>query len=224
MRGLNSQRGMSMVEVLLAVSVAVLMLASMTRLMGDARQEMRAQAAADNIRSFQTAAQQYYEANSEALLAAMADGSNAGDYCRLNVDEDGDGGTAAYSTSRHTCAFDVSWLKAKLLLGENFRESTAQGEHLVAILRHIHDDDGEPTGNAELLVVAADATTDASESRHAFNLAVAGNLGFSGGLVPDRDRGVCNAYQYEVCGNGWKVDLRDFINASQLGSFSSQLQ
>jgi len=224
MRGMKSQRGMSMIEVLLAVSVAVLMLASMTRLMGDARQEMRAQTAADGIRAFQTAAQQYYEANRDALLQAMVDGSDAEQLCRLGVDKNGNGGTLANSTTKHTCAFDASWLKAKLLLGENYRESTAQGERLVAILRHIHDQDGQPTGNAELLVVAAEGAPDPSESRHAFNLAVASNLGFSGGLVPDRDRGLCNARQYEVCGNGWKLDLRDFIDAGQLGHFSSQLQ
>jgi len=213
---MRRQHGLGMVEVLLAIGIAVMMLTGISRLMSDARREMGAQSAAEGLRAFQTAAQAYYEGHREALLGATEDGTDASTYCVA-------AGLAAFDTGKHTCAFDVAQLKARLLLPENARETNEYGDRLVAILRQIYAD-GQPTGHAEILIVAADGVSDGSPGRHEKNLAVVANLGHSGGLVPDRDLGVCNAHELQVCGNGWKVQLDNFLGAEQIEQFKGQLQ
>jgi len=52
-------------------------------------------------------------------------------------------------------------------------------------------------------------------------------MGATGGVLPDRDRGKCvvdaGAGKYEVCGNGWKVKLDDFLDSGQLSAFTGLL-
>jgi len=216
------EQGFGMIEVLLAIGIALMMLTGISKLMSDARREMGAQSAAETLRAFQTAAQSYYEAHREAILKVTEDGTEASTYCQVQVGG-GSSGVAAFDTGKHTCAFDASLLKARLLLPANARETNDSGERLVAILRQIYAE-GEPTGHAEILIVAADASPDHSPGRHEKNLAVVANLGHSGGLVPDRDRGICNAHELQVCGNGWQIQLDNFLGAEQIERFKGQLQ
>ena len=52
-------------------------------------------------------------------------------------------------------------------------------------------------------------------------------LGGNGGIVPVGDMEACAAIRgsatYQVCGNGWKVNLADFVDATQVTTFSNAL-
>ncbi len=52
-------------------------------------------------------------------------------------------------------------------------------------------------------------------------------MGGMGGFVPVGTMGACTTARstttYEACGNGWKVNLANFVDASELTAFANAL-
>jgi type II secretory pathway pseudopilin PulG len=225
----SRQRGLSLLEALLTTALLLAMLGGVARLLSDARDSLHAARAAERLQSFQTAAAEYLLANREPILDAMTTGNDGGQWCRMDLLPDGSGGTPSFDTTRRTCRIDATLLKAKGLLPPGHPGTTVQGETLVAIFRRVVQG-SQLTGHVEMLMLATYAGTAAhvpDDRRYLRSVAASERLGASGGWVPDRDRGTCRAVRasstYEVCGPGWKLDLRDFLTPGEIASFRTLL-
>ena len=145
--------------------------------------------------------------------------------CLLNVAADGSGGTVATNPTKHTCAFDTTFLRAQGQWTSGMPVD-APGGHYVAIARQILSS-GTPTGADDVLIVLAPESggnvmttgtiTYSGDAKRALEEMQAGmdTLGGAGGYIPPgKDTGTCqyNATTKQVCGNGWAVNWSDFIN------------
>ncbi|CAN7741894.1 type II secretion system GspH family protein [Acidovorax sp. LjRoot118] len=232
----SNQQGNFMIEALLAVLIVGMMAAATVPMMQEGRIEQNARSAADDMVSFQQAAAQHFISNRSAYETAMKDGTGADKLCKVGIDPvAGTGGMQANSVTKKTCAVDGSMLKYLLAMPDDMNLKNRYGESWVAIYRLIYDTETPPapTGAVDMLVVsAAVAGAPAPQvvpdgQRHKEGLAAAAIVGGSGGLVPDADRATCvaskTAGKYEVCGNGWRVNLSDFVDAPDLAAFSDRL-
>jgi len=219
MPALNSARGISLVEVLLAIAVATAMLAGAFKLMVDNQRELRAQRVAEHLQTVQQAAAEYFLLHRGEMLDAMADGEPTPRHCRIAIDENGEGGSATHNGQLHTCTLDTSVLRHAGLLPAQFSPNNAYGEQWLAIFRRIYYNN-EATGHADMLLVAVQEDPLPYGTRYQDSLAVMNRLGGSGGLIPDGVRGPCvfdpAAERFDACGNGWRVNLRDFLDDNAL--------
>lgn len=228
----RGQAGITLIEVLLAMGISVVMLSALAYLLFDSQQELSAKNTAERMQAFQRVAAQYYTAHRSYLLDAM-DGDDSGEgavYCQINIPEGEEVGSPAFSLEKHTCMIDASLLRARRLLPESLSVQNEHGERFLAVFRRIYDEDDLPTANVEMLVLTVlDQAQDYAPNRKRYteSLSVASNLGATGGVLPDGDRGNCLASRsqslFEVCGNGWKVALNDFLDDAQLGNFTALL-
>jgi hypothetical protein len=233
---MKKQRGSFMFEALLAVLIVGMMAAYAVPMMQAGRIQENGKSTADSFSSFQQAAAQHFISNRSAYEAAMKDGTNADKVCMVGVDPvTGAGGAQANSVTKKTCAIDGSMLKYLKALPADLSLKNRYGESWVAIFRLIYDNQATPapTGAVDMLVVSAAVAGAAAPQvipdaeRHKENLAAAGLVGGSGGLVPDADRATCVASKtggkYEVCGNGWRVNLSDFVDPTGVTAFADRL-
>ena len=162
----------------------------------------------------------------------MADGTGAGQLCRLAINPvDGSGGALANSTTLHTCAVDATLLAYLKALPPGLRPRNAYGETWVAIHRLVNGD-GSPSAAVETLFVSAavaggGGVVPADPQRWQIARSATTQLERGGGAIPDTDRSTCIARRavatYQACGDGWKADLLQFINATELGKFGNRL-
>lgn len=214
------QRGVGLAETLLGLAVASAMLVGVARIVSLGQKDLRAKNVAEQQAAFTTAAAQYFVSNKAAILKATEDGTGAADHCVLDADPaTGTGGTAANNTVKHTCAFDVDWLRWKKAIPESFSPTNIYNQKWTAIVRQVYDGT-TATGDAEMLIVAArngGAERSVSDLREL--AATASLVGGNGGFIPDADKSVCVwdavAGKYEACGTqgGWKADVADFVNS-----------
>ncbi|TCT10724.1 hypothetical protein EDC22_105224 [Tepidamorphus gemmatus] len=228
-RSLKRQGGFTLVEMVLAVGLTILMIASLSSLLLDAQREAKAGREAETLLAFQRAAAEYFLANRTSMMVAMESGEDPDRLCRTHLGNPLDGRPGADAV-RHTCRVDASLLKARRLLPSGTAETNSYGERLIAIFRRIYDDDGDPTDNVEMVVLAAlepDRSYVRSDARLRVSQSVAAALGASGGTVADADRGLCRSVAadrvYEVCGSSWKVDLTLYLSESELSAFAQLL-
>jgi len=229
----EKQRGVTLLEALLATAIAALMMGALVQLLSESQTELRAKNVADQIRDFQRVAAHYFQSNKSQVMQAMENDNNreAGQYCRVNVKRDGTGGQAAFDTKRHTCMIDASFLQARRMLPERGAHKTVHGEKLVAIFKRRYDDDNDLlTQDVEMLVLTVlddNAEYVRNKGRFMESSSIANYMGATGGVLADRDRGKCKSDKgkgvFEVCGNGWKLDLGDFVDSRQLGAFRALL-
>jgi len=229
----EKQRGVTLLEALLATAIAALMMGALVQLLSESQTELRAKNVADQIQNFQRVAAHYFQSNRSQVMQAMENDNNreAGQYCRVNVDRDGKGGQAAFDTKRHTCMIDASFLQARRMLPERGAHKTVHGEKLVAIFKRRYDEDKDLlTQDVEMLVLTVlDDKAEHVRNKNRFieSTSIANYMGATGGVLADRDRGKCKSDKskgvFEVCGNGWKLDLGDFVDSKQLGAFKALL-
>jgi len=218
-RGWASQRGIGLAETLISMGIAAAMLVGVARIVAQGQRDLRAKNVAEQQAAFTTAAAQYFVANRAAIIAAAGDGTGAATYCVLGASPTtGTGGTTANNTTKHTCAFDVDWLKWSKAIPSSFRTTNVYGQKWTAIVRRIYDG-ATATNDAEMLIVAARnggaerAVTDVRELATAAAL-----VGGNGGYIPDSDKVACKwvpgTSTYEACGTqgGWKANVADFVN------------
>lgn len=231
---MKSARGFSILEIMVAIALlgSVLAFAMQTTRRGESQATGRSNA--DALSSFQQIAAQYFISNRTALEAAMDAGTEAGTKCLLNVNADGTGGTQANSTTKKTCAFDATLLRKMNLWPVGVSVDAPGGGRYVAILRRIYDTAAPPvaTGAVDMLVVVARPdgalTAVGPDAQRTEELASSmTTMGGNGGIVPVGNMGACAAVRgsatYQVCGNGWKVNLADFVDATQVTTFSNAL-
>lgn len=228
----DSQHGIALADILLAVAVTGLIVAGSMPLLARNSDDLAAKALADDLKAFKAVAEEHFKSNRAAYEAAMTDGTGASTLCRIGVNPvDGSGGTVANSTTLHTCAIDGTMLRFLKVLPATIRPRNAYGESWVAVYRLVYDGT-TPTGGVE--AIFASASTDGSATavpaharRYQTARIAAGYLGGNGGVVPDTDREVCVAKRavatYQACGDGWKANLADFVNPAQLTVFANRL-
>ncbi len=230
----QGQSGYFLLEIIIGLGVAGLVLAYTFGVLATGQDQADGRTDADSLASFSQLSSQYFLSNRTAIELAMTDGTAAATYCKINVAADGTGGTTTSSTTKHTCAFDTTQLRAKGLWPASLSPDTANGNRPVAIFRQIYDTATPPvaTGGVDVLIVQASKTgtlTAAHTDPHTTQtlLAAQSTLGGVGGMVPVGDLGPCSAKRstatYQVCGNGWKVNLTDFVDSSALTTFSTAL-
>lgn len=210
------QRGMTLTEAILAMTVAVLMMVMMARMQAAATADLRAKNTAESLQSFTQMSGQYFLANASEMMEAMKSGTGAANHCVLGANiSTGSGGTTANNTTLHTCALDGNWLKYKKVIPLNFSDVNAYGQKWTAVFRMVYSG-GNPTGDVELLVVGAQTGTQIAADGRELGLA-AEIMGANGGFVPSSDWGACkySASAKEACGTGggWKANLADFLNS-----------
>jgi len=229
----HSQRGITLLEALLATAIVAVMLGTLVHLLSDSQTELRAKNVAEQIQGFQRVAAHYFQSNRSQLLDAMDENTSgeAALYCQINVpNDDLQAGQAAFDGARHTCMIDASLLQARKLLAAGASQKTVHGEKLVAIFRRIEDDEQNLTNNVDMLVLTVldeNAAHVKNPQRFVESSSIASYMGATGGVLPDRNRGKCvmdpGSGKYEVCGNGWKVKLDDFLDNGQLSAFDALL-
>jgi type II secretory pathway pseudopilin PulG len=227
---MNKQAGFGMAELMVATAIAGSVIAFAIALTSRAKSDQVAHVVADDFTSFQNAAAQYFSANRTAMTAAMTGGTNASNFCQVNVASSG-AGTLVNSVTLHTCAMDASQLKYANALPPGVASTNAYGQKWVAIFRAIYDSAGTtPTGSVDMLTVAVDdnAPTSGVDKRRWDQVTeAAATAGGNMGVIPDGNRGSCKAERstntFKACGNGWSVDLSQFINATQLATFANAL-
>lgn len=223
-------RGFSMVEAMLSMAILAAVLAYAMQLSQTGEDQAVGRNNADALSSFSQLAGQYFLANRTAMEAAMKDGTDADKYCKIDVATDGTGGTVANSITKHTCAVDATMLRAKGVWPPAMTTATTGGRY-VGIFRQIYDS-GEPTGAVDAIFVlaSADGTLQPAtqDARRLEEMASGQNsLGGIGGVVPVGRLGDCLTSRasatFQVCGNGWKVNLSDFVDATQMTTFANAL-
>ncbi|WP_186510826.1 type II secretion system protein [Caenimonas sedimenti] len=225
------QRGALLVELVIGAAVLGLVIAYVLDMQRQNDVQLKAKSDAEAQSMFIQVASQYFLNNRTAYDAAMDTGVSANQYCMLGVNADGTGGTQANSTTLHTCAFDATLLVAKGLWPEGLSTETKDGRFTV-ILRRIYDATPAATGGHEAFFVLASpsgALTSASMNRDTSTALAAGkaSLGTVGGYVPVGNMGGCSAVRststYQACGEGWQVNLSNFISPTELTTFGNAL-
>lgn len=230
LKKISLQRGFSMLEVMIGLALTGTILTGALVMMTRADDQTAGRNKADILVSFQQLAGQYFIANRTDIEAAMAgDAAKSGIHCLLNVAADGSGGLVTANSTKHTCAFDATLLRAKGVWPSGMSVNAMGNGRYVAIARQIMSTDAVPvpTGADEMLIVHAplsggDVMTsgtvafsgDAKRAIEEIQASMAA-MGGSGGYVPPgADYGNCqyNATTKQVCGTGWAVSLSDFID------------
>lgn len=228
------QRGIALMEMALAVGLAALIYLSIGPLIIKSQDVSVAKSVATDYTAFRAAASAHFQSNRGAYEAAMSAGTDADKLCKVGVNADGTGGTVVNSTTMHRCAIDVSMLRFLQALPSNVADRNRYGETWVAIFKQVYDNapTPAPTGAVEMFIVSArvDGTAPAVPSDpRAYDEAMtaSGFVSGQGGVVPDADRSTCVASRaagkYEACGPGWKANLADFLEPSEVTAFSSRL-
>lgn len=230
---MRKQTGFALFEQLLAVALLTAVMAMLAPYMVQSVDDRAAKATADDFSLFQSAASAHYLANRTAYASAMTDGTGADKLCMIGVDPTtGAGGTQTNNTTLHTCIVDASMLKYLQALPDQVRSTNRYGEQWVAIFKQVYTKVAPitPTGGVEMLIVSANidgtAGVVAQDARRYGEAVTASELA-GGGVIPDGDRAICKASKtlgiFEACGNGWHVNLADFLDPTQLQAFGNRL-
>lgn len=215
------QRGISLVEVMLGMTVAIAMTVFMGKMQVMASNDMRAKTVAESMQSLQNVAYQYFLSNRAAILEVAKTGTNANQYCVVGASPTaGTGGTTANNLTNKTCSLDINWLKWKKFAPADLRTSNSYSQPLYVVYRLVD----ATTEDFEMLIVAGtsggtELTTSIEEASLAADL-----MGGNGGFIPAQTTGTC--LTTNACGTngGWKVVLSNFITAPvtvKLGSIAS---
>lgn len=222
---MRAQNGAMLAEVMLGMMILVAITAYMTREQIVMVRTVDASNVASGMKTVQAAAKSYIEINYNAILAAAHDGTGANTLCVVNASPTtGTGGSAANNTTKHTCAFDVNWLKYKGFLNASFKNTTSNNSKWAVVVRRVYDG-GTPTSNMDMLVVPASSLNGVSVGSTTKAIKIgsyekaATLAGTAAGIIPDAVGHPCgwhatdNAQRY-VCGvqGAWKAKLSDFLN------------
>lgn len=228
------QQGIALAEMALAVSLAAIMYVMVAPLIIKSQDVGVAKSVATDYTAFRAAASAHFQSNRGAYEAAMSAGTDANKLCKVGVNADGTGGTVVNSTTMHRCAIDVSMLRFLKALPSNVAVRNRYGETWVAIFKQVYDTapTPAPTGAVEMFIVSARVDGVAplmpSDPR-AYDEAItaSGFVNGQGGVIPDSDRSTCvaskAANKFEACGPGWKANLADFLEPSEVSAFANRL-
>lgn len=195
---LMRERGMTLTETLLAVSVSMMMLVWIAKYQAQAMEDMRAKATADALQSVRTAAVQYFTSNRSALVAAMDTGAGAATWCTHN------------DTTKKLCVLDVPTLITKGVLPSGAKATTPYQQKIWVAYRLVD----AATGRTEFLVYGGtNGGNEVAMSNESAALA-AQMMGENGGMVPATNTGACSTTQACGTAGAWTVTLSAFVHAS----------
>lgn len=161
----------------------------------------------------------------------------------------GTNGTLTWSSTKKTCAFDASLLQAKGQwsgLPINYQDTDMGGQwRYVAIFRRIMlagpdavlgTADDVPTDTADMVTIRMDVDGNLGtamaanawakdQTRREVEGSARDMLGATGGVMPIGSVGWCiaNKTTTQACGNGWTVNITDFLDAAQLTTLRAKL-
>lgn len=226
---LKKEKGFSIAEVIIAMMIVGGAAAWGVRWLTKNANEGAGRATADYQSGFQQVASQFFGNNRVDIEAAMGgDAAKAALFCRINVATDGTGGTQTYDSSKRTCAFDTTLLRAYKVWPSYMDVNISPTSRYVAVVKQTMSSDAVPvaTGQVEMLIVNAVVASgnvmtsgtatfagDKTRAMQQINSAMDA-LGGQGGFVPPgADTGQCNynATVKQACGKNWKVNLADFL-------------
>jgi type II secretory pathway pseudopilin PulG len=232
-----------LLEVLFGLVIVGLLMVQALQLKAANDKRVLARFKADNLAAFQRVASQYYLTNRQAMDAAMASGDprSIRDHCRVydqvpaNLDtyeppQAYDAMVVGGVSRGATCALDALWLKRRGVWPDNIRIEVDSGVRWVAIFKMFNEPSDVRDGSVEMLVVLAPFTNTAYNNvavphdQLPFLHTARDSLGATGGLLPKGDAIQCATQlavggkpeRLEACGNGWAVQLTDFVSSSQL--------
>lgn len=228
---MRHQRGMLIIEIIIGLGLIGVALAMGMYVNRSAEDQSTGRVTADTMATFQQLASEYYLANREGFTLAMNGDATAMDaYCLINVSvvNGSATGTRAATSGKRTCAFDTTQLRAAKQWPSDLTVNANKGSgRYVAIVRQIMDENNAATGADEMLIVTAPLSNGnvmtagavaftGDKARKAEEIAATmAAMGGTGGYVPPgADLGPCayNATSKQACGNGWTVQLSDFID------------
>lgn len=219
----NSQKGVTMVEVLLGLVIFAALSIFVIKMQVQVGEEVKSKQNSESMIDFSDAAANYLLANGQKIVEAMKDGTDASQYCVINANPSTGVGTVANNTTKHTCAVDVSFLKFKKVVPENYSDTNRLKQKWTAIYKLVYfDTDNNPAtpddtdGSVEMLVIGA-TNGGKEEKGSASEITTAAHLaGYNGGFIPDGKWGGCSydSSTKKACGagGGWSVDLNQFID------------
>lgn len=219
-------RGMTLVETILALAVASAMILMLVQWQRSATDDLKAKRSADSLQQFAQIASTYLDANRSTLQSIMSADSKTGqtltDAQRLCV-VGGDTVHPAFdpylpSSGTHgqaTCAVDAQWLINQRLLPSGAPVTNPYGQTWVAIFKLVYADYDNNAGTAdttngdiEMLIVGTGGTAAPDD-----DLGLATQLlGGIGGSVPVADKTGCTASPQQACGAGgaWRTNVSRF--------------
>lgn len=233
---IDLQRGFALFEILLGLIFMAIVAGSVIQWQSRNSTVERARLEAESLASFQKLAEQYILNNRSEILQATQSGTNANKHCVFGATGYSaatgvlTGGTVTNDTSLHTCAFDAIALSLKGMWP--FGTPATTDDRWVAIVKQVYSG-ATPTGNLEVLFVKASASgtlppilpwdKDQSQAMKANEAAKV--LGSAGGVIPVGTTATCQATRSTVqaCGNGWKVDLSQFVSSSKMATVKGAL-
>ena len=223
----NQQAGNSLLELILSLGVMAVISMSVVIMNSKAQSQEKGRLASDAIQSFTQLAAQYFIANRSALESVMsgaADPSLAPGSCAINITSSNTSGVPTANPSQHTCTIDATLLQAKGLWPLSMPIN--QGSHrYVAIFHQLPSADASSSAD-EVLVLVAEVQNGVIKTQGSAvytapltefveqTAASLASLGAQGGFIPPgKDFGTCryNTQIKEACGQGWKVNLADFL-------------
>ncbi len=246
----SPERGVSLLEILFGLVIVGLMMVQALQLKSANDRKASARVRADNLAAFQRVASQYYLTNRQAMDAAMGSGDprSIQDHCRvydrvpadINTDEPPiayDAMVSAGVRNGATCALDAYWLQRRGVWPPNISIEVMPGVKWVAIFKMFSEPTDVRDGSVEMLVVLAPfdnsgySTVAVPADQLPFLHTSRDSLGATGGLIPLGDARQCATLpaaggrpeRLEACGNGWKVELNDFVTASQLQTLRARV-
>lgn len=204
------QRGISLVEVMLGMTVAILMMVFLARMQAMASGDLRSKIVAETTQSLQNVALQYFLSNRTAILEATKTGTGANLHCVVGANPTtGLGGTVANNLTNRTCSLDVNWFIWRQFAPAGLRTTNSYSQPFYVVYRLVD----VTTENFEMLIVGgtsggSELTTSVTEASVAAEL-----MGGNGGFVPSGTWGSCLTTQ--ACGihGGWRIDLANYITA-----------
>ena len=219
------QKGNSLLELMLSLGVMAAVTLSVITMNDKAQNKERGRLAADALQSFTQIAAQYFIANRVELENIMSgDLSHAANFCAINLSSASPNGVLAANALKRTCAIDTSLLKAKGLWPESLPINTG-ANRFVAVFRQLTIQN-VANGADEVLVFSAPLDQGAirTQGEAPFTASVGqfveqthaslASLGAMGGFIPPgKDYGAClyNDRIKQACGQGWKINLSDFL-------------
>lgn len=223
-----SQRGIALLESILAMLIAGFMLLMLAQWMRTASDEMRAKQNADSLQQFTQMALQYLDVNRDAVVRVTS-AATATDVTNATTEAAtlcGVTGATAFNprgvagTGTATCAVDIPFLVSRNALPANYPTVNPYGQNWVAVYRLVYanydNDTGTPVtqqGDIEVLVVARGGRAAPNEELGMTVQLMGGVAGVLPAAVPSTTTSSvagCNLGQ--VCGpGGWQVNVGAFF-------------
>lgn len=222
---MRTQWGGGLLELLLSLAVLSTVSLSVINMSQKAQSKERGRSVADALQSFTQVAAQYFIANRLAIETILSgELKEAPQFCAINVTNNIPSGVPSANALKRTCAIDTSFLRARGLWPESMPLDVGRSRWAAVFRQLPATDAGRVSEELFVFLAALDqgliktqGDTVYTESLSEFvdqTQASLASLGAMGGFIPPgKDYGACqyNARLRQACGQGWRVNLEDFL-------------